>query len=383
MNKKQILITLLLTIGCAQSALAMESCNATFSTSRTGDMQQASLIDAILNGDEALCEALINQNIENVIEQTDDFGNTPLILAAKKGHLGICRLLVHAGAQLNCSNCKYKTPLFFAAKRGYFDVCQFLIEEGAIVHRVHKAAYEYVMKEYRAFGEEDEKYSLHRQLLWNEAIVPAAILKEWPYMAIYKFMNQTITAGNALCEAIELGDLVVATKILILTQTKVANYLNPKGFRPLHIATMQGNHAMYHMLCDAGANPSLADSNGKTPQDILICKLRAQAPSLLRDCCIALMRLPPKDRCAELQKLNPCIFEKITQEYPELVFDIEVNWEQDKVNNNINEHAQQQANNPTQDNQPENLIPNRLQQHAQTDSEENNNSECSHNCSIQ
>ncbi|RAH65578.1 ankyrin repeat domain-containing protein, partial [Aspergillus aculeatinus CBS 121060] len=58
-------------------------------------------------------------------------GETPLMRAAKGGHLAIVRLLVDAGANLEAQNRSQMTPLMLVAANGHRDVLQFLMQRGA------------------------------------------------------------------------------------------------------------------------------------------------------------------------------------------------------------------------------------------------------------
>ena len=59
----------------------------------------------------------ININLANSNEQT------PLLLAAREGHMKVVRLLlVHPDIDVNCKTKQGKTPLFIAASRGYYEL---------------------------------------------------------------------------------------------------------------------------------------------------------------------------------------------------------------------------------------------------------------------
>lgn len=59
---------------------------------------------------------------------------TPLMWAADKGNIGVCKLLIESGANVNARpndfSC-YQTPLIFAARNGHAQVCKLLIDNGA------------------------------------------------------------------------------------------------------------------------------------------------------------------------------------------------------------------------------------------------------------
>jgi uncharacterized protein len=63
----------------------------------------------------------------------EDDGRTCLINAARNGHLDICRLLIHKGAQVNLKDSKGCTPLHWAAKVGHIEIVRLLCDHGADV----------------------------------------------------------------------------------------------------------------------------------------------------------------------------------------------------------------------------------------------------------
>jgi ankyrin repeat protein len=80
------------------------------------------------HGDLEMAEYLIvsrNANVEAV--GTD--GATPLLVAAKKGHLTMCQLLEQKGALLSVKDSYENTPLIHACRNGNLAACQFLMDK--------------------------------------------------------------------------------------------------------------------------------------------------------------------------------------------------------------------------------------------------------------
>ena len=75
-----------------------------------------------------------------------DYG-TPLMIAAAKGHIKICELLLSYGASVDAeSGDNHLTALHFAAEKGHKEVCQLLLENGAnknAIGREAKTPWEY------------------------------------------------------------------------------------------------------------------------------------------------------------------------------------------------------------------------------------------------
>lgn len=60
-----------------------------------------------------------------------DKGVTPLMLAAERGHLNSCRILLYLGAKIDAVDDEGKTALVYAIRKQYTECIQFLLEKGA------------------------------------------------------------------------------------------------------------------------------------------------------------------------------------------------------------------------------------------------------------
>ena len=86
---------------------------------------------AAYNGDLATIENLIAEGLD--VNLWDKFGRSALTFACKRGHLGIVRRLVLAGAWVDPfeEDSMFMTPLMAAAEAGCVEVAEFLLESGA------------------------------------------------------------------------------------------------------------------------------------------------------------------------------------------------------------------------------------------------------------
>lgn len=88
----------------------------------------------LINAINISCIAFVNYllingvNVENN-ERTNEY--TPLLIAAQKGNLGIVKLLVEKGADIESKGVPQFSPLFMAAKFGHKDIVEYLVEHGA------------------------------------------------------------------------------------------------------------------------------------------------------------------------------------------------------------------------------------------------------------
>jgi ankyrin repeat protein len=68
----------------------------------------------------------------------NNYGFTPLMLAARRDHQNICLYLEENGADINLQENHGKTAFMYAAENGYLRTCQFFKEKGADVNTKDK-----------------------------------------------------------------------------------------------------------------------------------------------------------------------------------------------------------------------------------------------------
>jgi len=88
----------------------------------------SALIKAVNVGHLAAVRTLLMPGMGTVIDQQSREGNTALMYAAEKGHLGIVKYLVRHGANGNHANINLATPLIFAAQNGHVEIARFLAD---------------------------------------------------------------------------------------------------------------------------------------------------------------------------------------------------------------------------------------------------------------
>ena len=96
-------------------------------------MKSESLFNAIRSEDEQTVASLLAEHPE-LLNEKDQRGSTPLLLATYYGHLGISKKIIAAGADLNAKDASGNTALMGVCFKGYVDVAKLLIDEGADVN---------------------------------------------------------------------------------------------------------------------------------------------------------------------------------------------------------------------------------------------------------
>ncbi|MDH4227614.1 MAG: ankyrin repeat domain-containing protein [Deltaproteobacteria bacterium] len=87
------------------------------------------LVEAAKAGDIGEVKALVEGGIN--IDETDSYGDTPLMWAAGEGNLDIVKYLAEKGADVNKKDIQGWTPLMSAAGSGSVEVVKFLLDKGA------------------------------------------------------------------------------------------------------------------------------------------------------------------------------------------------------------------------------------------------------------
>ncbi|XP_060080301.1 ankyrin repeat domain-containing protein 50-like [Ylistrum balloti] len=184
-------------------------------------------------------------NYVSVLETLNDNGDTPLICAARAGHVDVCSLLLESGAYINQTNQHVRqTPLLVAVEHGNMDVVDFLLDCGADV-----------------------------QLTDNINITPlyAAIKARNPLM-----VQRLIQAGSD----VNLGSqdhapLFLAARLKLLSVVQMLinagcekNITIKYGVTPLYEATFRGHTDIVEFLVNEGCDVNKTDMYGVSPLHI-------------------------------------------------------------------------------------------------------------------
>ena len=89
------------------------------------------IFDIIESGGLESLKKLIESGTNTDIEVRDKYGDTPLIIASRYGHLEIAKFLVGFGANIEATDLYGLTPLIDASWGGHLEIVKLLIESGA------------------------------------------------------------------------------------------------------------------------------------------------------------------------------------------------------------------------------------------------------------
>ncbi len=95
------------------------------------------LRNATSDGNIEKVKELLQKKVD--VDAANEFGITPLMLAAEANHIEIAALLMANGANVNARSRDGLTALIYAAEEGNAEISAMLVEMGANVHdRTHK-----------------------------------------------------------------------------------------------------------------------------------------------------------------------------------------------------------------------------------------------------
>ncbi|KAJ1077935.1 hypothetical protein K5549_011262 [Capra hircus] len=143
------IIQILLEAGADPNATTLEETTPLFLAVENGQIDVLRLLlqyGANVNGSHSMCgwnalhQATFQENAEIIKlllkkgankECQDDFGITPLFVAAQYGKLESLSILISSGANVNCQALDKATPLFIAAQEGHTECVELLLSSGA------------------------------------------------------------------------------------------------------------------------------------------------------------------------------------------------------------------------------------------------------------
>jgi ankyrin repeat protein len=216
-----------------------------------------------------------------LLERGDDQDETPLVVAAEHGQLGVARLLVQRGANIN-AQVRYwrRTALHYAAYGGHEEVVAFLLEKGAqastrddknvtplmwACDNGHLDVVRMLVAHTEAQGLDDRDIKggtvLHYAARGGNGEVVAFLLGKGAQASTRD--NYNVTPFMVACIK---GHLGVVRMLLHHTGGEGLDARDDEnGWTALHGAAFLGCEEVVRFLLLSGADPMITDSKGRTP----------------------------------------------------------------------------------------------------------------------
>jgi ankyrin repeat protein len=171
------------------------------------------------------------------IDQADELGNIPLLLAVEKGHIGVLELLIKHEANLEVSDPDGFTPLIMSAELNHPELLQLLLDAGADIAAEDKA--ERTALDWAIIMQSAEAETILRE---NDA--PSSAEKSF----IAAIQTNNIDAVKALLEkGVDVNEPAYTTKT------------------PLHYASHSRNKDILKLMLIEGADLEAKTEQGFTP----------------------------------------------------------------------------------------------------------------------
>lgn len=120
------------------------------------------LLTAAGDGDVAQVKALIQEGAD-VNYELFDTNTTPLMAAARKGHLEVAKILLAAGAKINTVDDGVGTALYWAAFEGELEMVKFLLSQKGMLNCSSDSA-TYLLQTVRSRGFHEVEELVEAQL---------------------------------------------------------------------------------------------------------------------------------------------------------------------------------------------------------------------------
>ena len=190
----------------------------------------SALHEAVIQGDKAKVADIIKAG--EAVDATNAAGETPLLVAVQRNEIDIAHALMQAGASINAQALNKDTPWLLAGASGRTEIIRDMI----------------------------------------------------PRRPDFTIRNRY--GGNALIPACERGH--VETIKALLTTTIDVNHVNDLGWTCLLEIVILGDGGHDHieaakLVLAAGADPNLADKDGKTPLDHAVSRGQGEIAQLIKD----------------------------------------------------------------------------------------------------
>ena len=197
-------------------------------------------IEAILNLSKTPSNFMVNEN--------DQYDNTPLHLACKKGYLETVKVLMEHQAEVDNKNEDEKTPFHLAAQEGYNEVVEYILRSNkSVVYDL----------------DEDDNTALHLAATAKMTNTVDVLLEHGADVRRKNDMGWTpldcaAAAGSYKCV------------LRILDEDAEIDALDRKKTTPLHLTAINGHPQIALLLLDRGARIELENDIGKNALELAI-----------------------------------------------------------------------------------------------------------------
>ncbi|GBN29049.1 Ankyrin-1 [Araneus ventricosus] len=235
----------------------------------TNRLGQTPLHLAALKGHEKLVNMLLKFNV--IIDSKDCNNTTALHISANSGYLDIVKSLIEAGGNVEAKSIYNLTPLHFAVERGHFHTVEFLISKGADIHSIDTYGFTSLHIAASRRHKDILKLLITRGANFSDT---GELGVKSLYLMIFEVLSELASAGElsfnfSASDGIELFHTAAIngheTMIkFCLEKGCNINVRNNDGLTALHFAAINNRQELVAFLLDKGADNYAKDVNGET-----------------------------------------------------------------------------------------------------------------------
>ena len=201
------------------------------------------------------------------VSEANDYGATPMQLAAETGDVAILKLLLEAGADPDTPNAEGQTALMSVARTGNVEAAKLLLKRGAKVNAVEQFGGQTALM-WAAARRHPQMVSL---LLSKDANVNArSIVRNWQRHITAEGRAKDTNTGGLTPLMYAARENCLGCVNALLEHHVDINLADPDGVSPLTIALMNGNWDIAKRLVSAGADVNQWDIYGMAPLHVAV-----------------------------------------------------------------------------------------------------------------
>ena len=235
---------------------------------------------AVRDGVLASVSHFIDEHEENIVNQADYFGETPLHLASNgaTGHVTIAATLIAAGANVNVTNINGNTPLHFAAEDGHASIVSLLIAATASLNLKNKVegrtplymaarnGHVFVVSMLIAAKASLDVQGAYGQTPLHQAANYGRVTIADMLIAAGASLNVRSSGGDTpLYWAVFSNEVSIASALIAAGADVHAGQIAGFLWTPLLLAASKGRASIADMLIAAGATLDVRDRDNNTP----------------------------------------------------------------------------------------------------------------------
>jgi ankyrin repeat protein len=219
----------------------------------------------------------INFLIENCsdIEITNKLGNTSLSLASHNGYINCIKYLIEKGANIEHNNNMNNTPLLLASQKDHIECLKFLIKKGAHLNHINKNGDTALLLASKFGNLECIKLLFENfakvNILNNDGNTALSLAATFGKVVCVNFLiancfnvNHINNYGNTPLLLASIGGYIECIKLLFKNGANI-NYINKDGLSSLSFASSGGHIESIKFLIENNANVDNIDNEGDTP----------------------------------------------------------------------------------------------------------------------